>query len=259
MRVAKAAGLIARIPGGRRAKDLPPLSKDRRVRRAQKFLEARMEKQELAARDQPPAQRPWAEMSKGEKLAAATDRALDVAKQYLDVPVDPGNLKLASVQQALALGVIGYQIKVESGVLAGGSNAAKGPTQVNVRFVPASGKELPPGNTDQAEHGPPELAAAAPTPEHPPAATDERTEPEATGEPPSAAEPVRLTPEERAAMEARLAQLEAQMARREADVDDDDDDEYDFAPTPQQDRPQPEPVRVQDQSGTSGRVRRSWR
>src|SRR5215469_1416811 len=100
----KAAGQVDRVWGGsRRAKGLPPLSKHPKVRKAQRLVEARMAERKRAAlvavpgSDPPvlPAERPWTEMSKGEKLAAATDRALDVAKAHLDQPVDPGNVKLA--------------------------------------------------------------------------------------------------------------------------------------------------------------------
>lgn len=114
-----------------------------------------MEKRELAAPDSPalPAKRPWPEMSKGAKLAAATDRALDVAKAYLDVPIDPSNLKLASLQSSLALGVIGYQIRVESGALMGGSIETKELRQITVRFVSANGKdEILPRIASQAEY-----------------------------------------------------------------------------------------------------------
>src|SRR6516164_6062631 len=42
MRVAKAARLIARFPCGARSLGLPPLSKDPKVRKAQRLIEARM-------------------------------------------------------------------------------------------------------------------------------------------------------------------------------------------------------------------------
>jgi hypothetical protein len=43
MRAAKAAGQIARFPGGRRTRGLPPLSKDPKIRRAQRIVENQLE------------------------------------------------------------------------------------------------------------------------------------------------------------------------------------------------------------------------
>ena len=147
MRVAKAAGLIARFPCGARSLGLPPLSKDPKVRKAQRLIEARMAERShqvaAAAAPQPApadlsAERPWAGLSKGEKLAASTDRALDVVKAYLDLPVDPSNWKLAAMQASLALGVIGYQIRVESAALTDRSEKpADPPPQISVHFVSA--------------------------------------------------------------------------------------------------------------------------
>jgi len=124
------------------------------MRRAQRIVEAQMEKRELPVPDSPalPAERPWHEKSRAEKLAAAADRALDVAKAYLDQPVDPGNVKLASLQANLALEIIGYQIRVESGALSG-SIAAREPVQLNVHFVRADNKdEALPRIASQAEY-----------------------------------------------------------------------------------------------------------
>jgi hypothetical protein len=44
MRAAKAAGLIEKIPGGRRARGLPPLSPDPTIRKAQRLIEELMAK-----------------------------------------------------------------------------------------------------------------------------------------------------------------------------------------------------------------------
>ena len=114
-----------------------------------------MEKRELAAHDSPalPAERPWAEKSRAEKLAAAADRALDVAKAYLDAPADPGNPKLAALQKDLALGVIGYQIRVEEKQPPGASVATREPVHVTVHFVRADNKdEALPRIASQAEY-----------------------------------------------------------------------------------------------------------
>jgi len=42
MREAKARGEIERFPGGRRKRGLPPLSKDRTIRKAQRLVEKMM-------------------------------------------------------------------------------------------------------------------------------------------------------------------------------------------------------------------------
>jgi hypothetical protein len=107
----KAQGLIEKIPGGRRRKDQPKLSSDKRVRKAQVIIEAKMaEKAALPAK-------PWTAMSKAEKLAATADKGLDVAKAILDAPVDLENTKLLALQQATALTVIAQQIRVEQSKL----------------------------------------------------------------------------------------------------------------------------------------------
>jgi len=92
MRRAKAGGLIKKIPGGRRAKSLPRLSTDPTIRRAQRIIEAQMEKRELPIPDSPAlsAERPWHEKSRGEKLAKNADLSLDFNNQLLNlVPASP--------------------------------------------------------------------------------------------------------------------------------------------------------------------------
>jgi hypothetical protein len=131
---------------------LAPLEQGPKVRKAQRLIEARMAErshQVAAAPEAGPAEpgrRLWAELSKGEKLAATTDRALDVVKTYLDLPVDPSNAKLAAMQATLALGVIGYQIRVESAALTDRSEKpADPPPQISVHFVgPDSAPESAP-------------------------------------------------------------------------------------------------------------------
>ena len=113
MRLAKAAGLIDKIPGGRRAKGLPPLSKDRKIRRAQRIIEARMEerKKEVAAT----VTRAWEELSSAEKLSLATDQSLDKVYAFLLLDFDPvEDQKLVLAQQQVALATISNQIKLDS-------------------------------------------------------------------------------------------------------------------------------------------------
>jgi hypothetical protein len=89
---------------------LPLLSRDPKIRKAQRIIEAVMAEKESA-----PAvvQKPWAEMSRGEKLAAAADKGLGVAMKTLELEVDPTDIKLLALQNNTALSVISYQIRVE--------------------------------------------------------------------------------------------------------------------------------------------------
>ena len=73
MKAAKERGEIAKIPGGRRARGLPPLSKDPTIRKAQRMVEKMK-----ATRDVAVPAKAWGEMGKGEKLRlqqALPDRA----------------------------------------------------------------------------------------------------------------------------------------------------------------------------------------
>ena len=63
-------------------------------------------------------QKPWAEMSRGEKLAENANKALNVAAKILDLEVDandPAEFKRLVLQKDMAVQVIGYQIRVEQG------------------------------------------------------------------------------------------------------------------------------------------------
>ena len=83
MREAKARGEIERFPGGRRARGLPPLSKDRTIRRAQRILEARVSNRGAVM---VPA---TSDATKAEKLGEATDISLDRVLAFLYLDVDP--------------------------------------------------------------------------------------------------------------------------------------------------------------------------
>jgi hypothetical protein len=58
--------------------------------------------------------KPWSEMSRGEKLATAADRALTVTKEFLDREVDPDDQKMVAAQVQAALSIIGYQLRAET-------------------------------------------------------------------------------------------------------------------------------------------------
>ena len=76
MREAKAAGQIERFPGGRRARGLPPLSKDPKIRRAQRIVERAMANG-VTTNGNGGIDRPWESLTKAEKLSRATELALD--------------------------------------------------------------------------------------------------------------------------------------------------------------------------------------
>ena len=111
MREAKAAGLLTRLPNGRRPKGAAKLSADKKIARAQRIIEVVMTQSSGSSA----LAKPWAQMSKAEKLAAAADKGLDVAKAILDAPMDLDNTKLLALQQQTALTVIAQQIRVEQG------------------------------------------------------------------------------------------------------------------------------------------------
>ena len=66
-----------------------------------------------AAEMLPGAERPWGEQSNPERLSNLTRQSLDTIKAILDIPSDPQNLKLLSIQKDAALSVLASQIKVD--------------------------------------------------------------------------------------------------------------------------------------------------
>ena len=60
-----------------------------------------------------PAERPWDQMSKGEKLSAAADMALDIAKAILELGVDARDPKILGHVKETALTLISQQMKVD--------------------------------------------------------------------------------------------------------------------------------------------------
>jgi hypothetical protein len=119
MREAKAAGLIEKIPGGRRARDLPKLPTDRRLKRAVRVIEAAMAKRKKEKAAVPAVvERPWQQLDKAQKLGEATDRGLDEIYAFLMKPVDPEkNEKLYLAKISTALSVVSAQIRLDSAAL----------------------------------------------------------------------------------------------------------------------------------------------
>jgi hypothetical protein len=117
MRLAKERGLIEKFPNGRRRRGSPKRSADKLVARAQRVMEAATAKRSTlpAAVGEPTVpMKPWGEMSKGEKLAANTDLALDVTRQILELGVDVGDPRVLGHVKDTALTIIGQQIRIEA-------------------------------------------------------------------------------------------------------------------------------------------------
>jgi hypothetical protein len=58
--------------------------------------------------------KPWADMSKGERMSFNADLALNFTRQLLELPFDPENLKLLGHQKDAALTIISQQIRIET-------------------------------------------------------------------------------------------------------------------------------------------------
>ena len=120
MREAKAAGLIARFPGGRPPTGCytAPPGTDKMVARARRVIE--QEQQAMPKKIAPtpaalPAAVPHPEPSHGDRLNDLTGKALTVVNDVLDAPCAPDNYKLMSLKKDAALSIIGAQIKVDVG------------------------------------------------------------------------------------------------------------------------------------------------
>ena len=128
----KATGIIVKIPGGRKPRGSPRRSADKVVARAQRLVEEMvMAKRIVPARTSSgepalPAAKPWPAMTQAERLSANADRALDVTRQILELPVDPENPKLLGHIKEVALTVIGQQIRVSEGLRDRAAEEARG-------------------------------------------------------------------------------------------------------------------------------------
>jgi hypothetical protein len=121
MRTAKDAGLIERFPNGRRRgvpNGAPPA--DKHIRRAQLVIERLRDMVKKAvpalSTDAVPA-KPWDEMTKAEKLSAATELALDNVRQILELGINPEDVKLLAQVKDTALTIISQQIRIEENEL----------------------------------------------------------------------------------------------------------------------------------------------
>ena len=122
MQQAKARGEIARFPNGRR-RGVPNGARapDKHIRRAQLVIERlrNMVRKAVPAlpADAVPAVKPWDEMTKAEKLSAATELALDNVRQILELGINPEDVKLLAQVKDTALTIISQQIRIEESAL----------------------------------------------------------------------------------------------------------------------------------------------
>ena len=166
MRQAQAAGQIERFPGGRRARSLPPLSRDPIIRKAQRIVEKAkaMADQDIAT----VPGRPWSELSHPEKLDLETGQALDIAAkilrdgaQLLERDGLGADIKLITMIKDTALQVISTQVRVDIGKLAAGVLSPAGLNEQERRqqareAIQAAFAERPlPSNGAMIEHEPP--------------------------------------------------------------------------------------------------------
>ena len=110
-KAAKAAGLIKKIPGGRRARGLPPRSKDRIIARGQRLIDqaiAEMEKTLPAVLDKPLEQQ-----SEAELFAGNFRRSLLFSRDVLDRPDDWGDMEFMKMKRDIATSVQSAAIRIK--------------------------------------------------------------------------------------------------------------------------------------------------
>jgi hypothetical protein len=124
MRALKQAGLIDRLPWGRKAGSTPKFSKDPVVARAQRIVERIQTQMAIRKRggllapvpeiDAAPAvqEKPWSKMTKAEKLESNADVSLDVTRQILALGVDPENPQILKIVKDTALQIIGAAVRI---------------------------------------------------------------------------------------------------------------------------------------------------
>ena len=112
-KAAKAAGLIKKIPGGRRAKGLPPRSKDRIIARGQRLIEQAIAEMVKAKKNLPAApERPWEEKTVGEKFSTNFEDALDFSHEVLNRNTNWEDIELLKLKKEIALAAQSQAIRI---------------------------------------------------------------------------------------------------------------------------------------------------
>jgi hypothetical protein len=127
MMALKAAGRITKLPCGRKPRETPRRSKNKVVAHARRLIEEIV----LVKKSRPlpspgPVPTPTAgdplpaqPLTKADKLSRATELALDIVQQILELGVDPSDVKLLAQVKDTALTIISQQIRVDEGRLRG--------------------------------------------------------------------------------------------------------------------------------------------
>jgi hypothetical protein len=129
MHAAKAAGEIEKFPcgGNRQAEGLPPLSKNKHIRKAQRLVEAQMSRRAAIVA---------AGLTKAERLGSAVDTALEVATEILALGVDPTDPRVLAIVKDTALSIIATQARLDAAALqaASGGVASFGDDDLDERI-----------------------------------------------------------------------------------------------------------------------------
>jgi hypothetical protein len=115
MRQAKAAGLIEKIPGGRRARGLPPRSNDRIIVRGQRLLDRMIEDMEKLPTipDKPPEQQTDSELFGGNFR-----RSLLFSREVLDRDTNWEDVELLKLKKEVALATQTAAVRIKVAELA---------------------------------------------------------------------------------------------------------------------------------------------
>jgi hypothetical protein len=111
MKAAKVRGEIQKIPGGRRARGLPPRSKDRIIARGQRLIEqaiAEMEKTLPAVPDKPREQ-----MTDAELFASNFRKSLYFSQEVLDRDTNWEDLELLKLKKEVALATQAQAVRIK--------------------------------------------------------------------------------------------------------------------------------------------------
>jgi hypothetical protein len=118
MRVAKERGEIEKIPGGRRAKGLPPRSKDRIIARGQRLIEQAIAEMAKAKKNLPAVpDKSWEELTDGEKFARNFSASLDFNNEVLNRHTNWEDTELLKLKKEIALSTQLAAIRVKVALL----------------------------------------------------------------------------------------------------------------------------------------------
>jgi hypothetical protein len=110
MREAKAAGLIEKIPGGRRARGLPPRSKDRIIARGQRQIDRMIEEM---GKDLVIPDKRREEMTDAELFASNFRKSLYFSREVLDRDTNWEDLELLKLKKEVALSTQAQAVRMK--------------------------------------------------------------------------------------------------------------------------------------------------